>query len=159
MTSQKGETKHEYAGPIASDSLAAESLRSGGQFAKGNPADISSVTGAHSTFASHPDTGYQEIKPGHKKGDQETFETGRAGGMDEDLKTKAARVGTLGGGIQHNEGYSGVDASGRDTTHPYAVQNHASKRRDAKQHKNKDDDECYPKLSLRGGTASSEEGV
>ncbi|KAI5797537.1 hypothetical protein DFH27DRAFT_562816 [Peziza echinospora] len=90
--------KHEYAGPIAADSLAAESLRSGGLFAQGNPADILSVKGAHGTFASHPEaTGlhFQEIHPGKKRGDEDVFETGKPGGIDEDFKLKSAWVGIL----------------------------------------------------------------
>lgn len=124
----RSDFKREYAGPIASDSLAAESLRSGGHFSEGNPVGISSVTGSHSTFTGHPeDSGahFEEIKPGHKKGDQDHFETGKLGGMDEDMKTKAARVGIL-GGYQTPEEYTGGDYSGQDD---------------------------HPRLGLRGGMA------
>jgi len=155
VKSAKGGDKHEYAGPIASDSLAAESLRSGGHFAEGNPADISGVSGSRSTFAAHPDASgphYQEILPGHKKRDQDVFETGRKGGIDDDLKTKAGRVGTLGGGPQTEEGFAGVDAQGRSTKHPITVQYPVRKRGDVEQHRKKDDEE-HPQLGLRGGMA------
>lgn len=158
VKSVKGEAKREYAGPIASDSLAAESLRSGGHFAEGNPADISGVSGSRGTFASHPDASgphYQEIPAGHKKGDQDVFETGKKGGMDEDMKTKAGRVGTLGGGQQTEEGFAGVDAQGRSTKHPITVQHPVHKRGDVEQHKKKGDEE-HPKLGLRGGMAPGE---
>jgi len=152
VKSVKGKDKHEYAGPIAYDSLAAESLRSGGHFAEGNPADISSVSGSSSTFAGHPEPSgphYQEIPPGHKKGDQNIFETGRKGGVDDDLKTKAGRVGTLGGGLQTKEGFAGVDAQGRSTKHPITVQHPVHKRGDVEQHKKKGDEE-HLQLGHRG---------
>ncbi|RPA71916.1 hypothetical protein BJ508DRAFT_335565 [Ascobolus immersus RN42] len=45
--------KLENSGPVAKDSLAAESLRSGGSFSKGNPTGISDVKGSQGTFAGH----------------------------------------------------------------------------------------------------------
>ena len=114
------------------------------------------MSGSRSTFAAHPDASgphYQEILPGHKKGDQDVFETGRKGGVDDDLKTKAGRVGTLGGGPQTEEGFAGVDAQGRSTKHPIAVQYPVRKRGDVEQHRKKDDEE-HPQLGLRGGMAS-----
>jgi len=129
VKSTGGDEKHEYAGPIASDSLAADSLRSGGHFAQGNPADISSVTGSRGTFASHPEPSgphYQEIPAGHKKGDQDVFETGRAGGVDDDVKIMSGH--------------------------------YAGRRGDVEQHRaGKVDDAEHPKLGLRGGMAPGEE--
>lgn len=159
MKSVHGEEKHEYAGPIASDSLAAESLRSGGHFAQGNPADISSVSGSKGTFASRPDPNgphFQEILPGHKKGDQDIFETGKAGGIDDDLKTKMGRVGTLNAGSAA-ESFSGRDAQGNDNTNPASVQHPIGKRGDIEQHrKERVDSDEHPRLGLRGGMAPSE---
>lgn len=113
------------------------------------------MSGFNSTFASQPDPSgphYQEIPSGHKKNDEDVFETGRAGGMDDDMKTKAARVGSLGGGQQRREGYAGVDAYGRDTTHPITVDHPVRNRGDVEQHKNRDDS-GHPRLGLRGGIA------
>ncbi|KAF8421386.1 hypothetical protein EV426DRAFT_608995 [Tirmania nivea] len=158
VKSVKGEDKHEYAGPIASDSLAAESLRSGGHFAEGNPAGISGVSGSSSTFAAHPNASgphYQEIPSGHKKGDQDVFETGRKGGIDNDLKTKAGRVGTVGGGQQTEEGFAGVDAQGRSTKHPITVQYPVRKRGDVEQHRKKSDEE-HLQLGFRGCMSAGE---
>ncbi|KAF8458564.1 hypothetical protein BDZ91DRAFT_800235 [Kalaharituber pfeilii] len=159
VSTGKEDPKYEYAGPITSDSLAAESLRSGGQFSKGNPADILSVSGDHSTLASQPDPRaphFQEIKPGHRKHDEEVFETGRKGGMDENLKTKAGRVGTLGGGNQTTEGFGVVDAQGNDTTTIETVRNPVPRRGDVEQHRHRKDD--HTRLGLRGGMAPGEEG-
>lgn len=121
------------------------------------------MSGSSSTFATRPDPSgphYQEIPPGHKKGDQDVFETGKKGGIDDDLKTKAGRVGTFGGGSQTEEGFAGVDAQGRSTKHPITVQYPVHKRGDVEQHRKKGDEE-HPQLSLRGGTAPGEgrEGV
>ena len=45
--------KIENSGPVANDSLAAESFRSGGSFSKGNPTGISDVKASHGTFSGH----------------------------------------------------------------------------------------------------------
>lgn len=47
----KASRKAEYSGLVANDSLAADSLRSGGPFSKGNPTGISDVPASKGTFA------------------------------------------------------------------------------------------------------------
>merc|ERR1712113_138921 len=156
--------KHEYAGPIAYDSLAAESLRAGGLFSQGNPADIFSVKGAQGTFASHPKaTGlhYQEIQAGHKRGDQEVFETGKAGGIDEDFKTKSARVGTLSGGNEPMEPPRPTDKKGnyirRSELARMEAEQKAAQQSEKQGGEHKAGKEEHPKLSLRGGAAGDED--
>lgn len=116
------------------------------------------MSGSNSTFAARPDASgphFQEILPGHKKGDQDVFETGKKGGIDDDLKTKAGRVGTLGGGPQTEEGFAGVDAQGRSTQHPITVQYPVHKRGDVEQHRKKRDEE-QPQLGPQGGLVPGE---
>ncbi|KAK6513512.1 hypothetical protein TWF281_005135 [Arthrobotrys megalospora] len=48
--------KREYSGAVTKDSLAAESLRSGGSFSKGNPTGIMDVAGDKSTLNRGDDT-------------------------------------------------------------------------------------------------------
>jgi len=69
VTSQHPDhVKAEHAGPVAKDSLAAESMRAGGDFAKGpNPAGISGASGSSGTFAADPHGGgkvstYDDVK-------------------------------------------------------------------------------------------------
>jgi len=161
--------KHEYAGPIAADSLAAESLRSGGLFAQGNPADILSVKGAHGTFASHPEaTGlhFQEIQAGHKRSDEDVFETGKPGGIDEDFKTKSARVGTLGGANEDIEPPRPTDKKGNYIKRSELARMAAEEREKAglppdtatkKAGGGQASKAEHPKLSLRGGGAEDED--
>lgn len=58
----KGDTIDESTGPVASDSLAAESLRSGGDFADGN-AEPLSVKGANSTLNTTDTSGATALPP------------------------------------------------------------------------------------------------
>ncbi|EWC43713.1 hypothetical protein DRE_07465 [Drechslerella stenobrocha 248] len=54
--------KKEYSGTVLSDSLAAESLRGGGGFSKGNPTGISDVTAASATTSRGDDTeGFRQV--------------------------------------------------------------------------------------------------
>ncbi|KAI5845107.1 hypothetical protein DFP73DRAFT_548128 [Morchella snyderi] len=46
--------KYEHSGPVAKDSLAAESLRAGGSFSAGGPTGISGSSGSGGTFAADP---------------------------------------------------------------------------------------------------------
>ncbi|KAK6332847.1 hypothetical protein TWF696_002868 [Orbilia brochopaga] len=48
--------KKEYSGTVLKDSLAAESIRAGGSFSKGNPTGISSTTAASATANRGDDT-------------------------------------------------------------------------------------------------------
>jgi len=85
----------ENAGPITKDSLAAESLRSDGSFASGNPAGISSVGSENNTFNIKSDNA--RILHGGK---EETRDEGMIGRADKDVKSKAGQTGTTGGGKQ-----------------------------------------------------------
>jgi hypothetical protein len=104
--------KAEHAGPIPKDSLAADSLRSGGSFAEGpNPAGISGATGSGGTFGVVPTAGAKVESHTGKKPETPL------GKPDAATKHKAGQVGTTGGGKQTQEAFSagGIGPHGKRT--------------------------------------------
>ena len=61
----------EPTGPLASDSLAAESVQSGGKFSENENANISSVSGEASTFANTDTSGATTLPPATSGGERE----------------------------------------------------------------------------------------
>lgn len=100
--------KAEAAGPVAQDSLAADSMRSGGSFASGpNPAGISGVKGSNSTFAAVPQ-GDEKVKTFEGKRPDNRDDVDIGGRADDKIKSQAGRVGASGGeGMQREQGYMG----------------------------------------------------
>jgi len=100
----KRDRKAEFSGAVTKDSLAAESLRSGGDFSRGNPTGIIGVTADNSTLNT---TGGGKVREIHgKKSDEERY-----GGARVD-PTKSAEVGVSGGGNRANDSFAG-DVEGR----------------------------------------------
>jgi len=93
--------KAEHSGLVANDSLAADSLRSGGSFSKGNPTGISDVPGPKGTFAG--EIGQDDIADVHygkKKDNPVTLNKGE--GVD-----RIPHLDNVGGGKQMEEAFSG----------------------------------------------------
>jgi hypothetical protein len=113
VTSQHPDhVKAEHAGPVAKDSLAAESMRAGGDFAKGpNPAGISGSSGSGSTFAADPHGGGKVSTYDGKKPETRVEEA--LGKPDDDVKRKSGQTGTTGGGKQTQEAVSASSLAGR----------------------------------------------
>ncbi|KAF3931977.1 hypothetical protein ABW20_dc0102507 [Dactylellina cionopaga] len=77
--------KREFSGPVLKDSLAAESLESGGSFSKGNPTGILGVTAANSTLRHGDDTeGFRRVHDSEDvsaSGSEERYQTMGTGKM------------------------------------------------------------------------------
>lgn len=110
--------KLENSGPVASDSLAADSLRSGGAFSAGNPTGISGARGSSGTFAVDPaEGGNVRILHGKK---EDILSSGKGGHPDSEVREKAKETPISGGGSQaqgafnvsHDE-LESKDATGR----------------------------------------------
>lgn len=100
----KRDRKAEFSGAVTKDSLAAESLRSGGDFSRGNPTGIIGVTADNSTLNT---TGGGKVREIHgKKSDQVYYGGARADPMN------SAEVGESGRGNQANDSFAG-DVEGR----------------------------------------------
>jgi len=94
----KRDRKAEFSGAVTKDSLAAESLRSGGDFSKGNPTGIIGVTADNSTLNT---TGGGRVREIHgKKSDEERYGGARFDPM------KSAEAGVSGGGNQANDSFA-----------------------------------------------------
>ncbi|KAF8545267.1 hypothetical protein BDD12DRAFT_871556 [Trichophaea hybrida] len=107
--------KPENPGPIAKDSLAADSLRSEGSFASGpNAAGISDATGASGTFCADPEGGSKVSRYDGKKPEE------ALGEPDDTVKSKAGKVRSQGG---HE---SVEDAGGRGSSHTAGSQSYAA---------------------------------
>jgi len=115
VTSQHPDhVKAEHAGPVAKDSLAAESMRAGGDFAKvPNPAGISGSSGSGGTFAADPHGGGKVRTYDGKK--PETRAEKALGKPDDDAKRKSGRTGTTGGGKQTQKAASASPRAGGGT--------------------------------------------
>lgn len=86
--------KYEHSGPVAKDSLAADSLRAGGSFSAGGPTGISGSSGSGSTFAADPREGGGNIRTLH--GGKEDLEEG-LGHADRQVKEKTKESGDFSG--------------------------------------------------------------
>lgn len=86
----------ESTGPVASDSLAAESYRNQGGFSENTAAAISSVKGSSSTFANQDTSAARELGPAPDADARESEEA-----WNESSKLKAA------GGLKYPEGVGG----------------------------------------------------
>ncbi|KAF8247873.1 hypothetical protein K440DRAFT_628104 [Wilcoxina mikolae CBS 423.85] len=121
--------KPENPGPIANDSLAADSLRSGGSFASGpnapgisggsfasgpNAPGISGATGASGTFCADPEGGSKVSRYDGKKPEE------ALGEPDDRVKSKAGQVRSQGGHERVE------DAGGRGSSHTAGSQSYAA---------------------------------
>jgi len=107
-STKPGDEKHEASGTVISDSLAAESLRSGGDFSANNPTGISGTNANSSTLAQGADTiGVRVLAPttaaaaDDAREAEQTFaeDTGNVGSKG--FKTTGSSVGvTAGKGAQ-----------------------------------------------------------
>lgn len=100
----------ESTGAVASDSLAAESIKAGGEFAENDNAAISSVKGANSTLNT-TDTSGATVLTAAKDGTERAREEAKGLGADEKGVTGAKYPETIGqaefSGTHSQEGYVG----------------------------------------------------
>ncbi|KAH0612828.1 uncharacterized protein H6S33_009208 [Morchella sextelata] len=86
--------KYEHSGPVAKDSLAADSLRAGGSFSAGGPTGISGSSGLGGTFAVDPREGGGNVRTLHAG--KEGLEGG-LGHADRQVREKTKECGDFSG--------------------------------------------------------------
>ncbi|CUS10306.1 unnamed protein product [Tuber aestivum] len=106
----KGDQKAEFSGAVTTDSLAAESLRSGGDFSRGNPTGIIGITADNSTLNTTISGGKVCEIRGNWSGEERYAEAG----VD---RKKFAEVGASGGGSQADDPID-EDFGGRPVREP-----------------------------------------
>lgn len=109
----------EPTGAVTSDSLAAESMKAGGEFASNDNAAISSVKGSNSTL-NITDTSGATVLPAAEDGTERAREEAKGLGADEKGVTGAKYPETVGqpefSGTHSQEGYVGGATAGSSST-------------------------------------------
>lgn len=104
MNDKHAPAKYENSGPVAKDSLAADSLRAHGSFSASNPTGISGSTGSGSTFAVVPEHG-EKVRELHSSKPELRDDRYTGPPHDEAVHAKTGITGASGGGKQAQEAF------------------------------------------------------